>query len=59
MLKNVSELTFVPTNIFFLRILKLVQSFVECKVSLADGNMGVTSALGSDERKEFRLRNLT
>jgi hypothetical protein len=37
MLKNASEVTFVPKNIFFLKILNQVQSFVECKVSLADG----------------------
>ncbi len=38
MLKNASEVTLVPKNIFFLMILNFVQSFVECKVSLADGN---------------------
>jgi hypothetical protein len=32
-----SEVTLVIKNIFFLKILNLVQSFVECKVSLADG----------------------
>jgi hypothetical protein len=37
MLKNASEVTLVPKNIFFLRILNLMQSFVECKVNLADG----------------------
>ncbi len=37
MLKNASEGTSVPKNIFFLKISKFVQSFVECKVSLADG----------------------
>jgi hypothetical protein len=37
LLKNASEVTLVPKNIFFLKILNLVQSFVECKVSLADG----------------------
>jgi hypothetical protein len=37
MLKNDSEVTVVPKNIVFLKILKFVQSFVECKVSLADG----------------------
>ncbi len=39
MLKNVSEVTLVTTNIFFLKILNFVQSFVECKVSLADGTI--------------------
>jgi hypothetical protein len=37
LLKNASEVTLVLKNIFFLKILNLVQSFVECKVSLADG----------------------
>jgi hypothetical protein len=40
MLKNASEVTLVPKNIFFLKIPNLVQSFVEGKVSvvsLADG----------------------
>jgi hypothetical protein len=38
MLKNASEVTLVPKNDFFsLKILNFVQSFVECKVSLADG----------------------
>jgi hypothetical protein len=37
MLKNASEVTLVPKNIFSLKILNFVQSFVECKVSLADG----------------------
>jgi hypothetical protein len=31
----------VPKNIFFLKILNLVQSFVECKVSLADGKRAI------------------
>jgi hypothetical protein len=40
MLKNASEATLVPKNIFFLKILNLVQSFAECKVSLmADGSL--------------------
>jgi hypothetical protein len=34
--KNASEVTLVPRKCF-LKILNLVQSFVECKVSLADG----------------------
>jgi hypothetical protein len=38
MLKNASEVTLVPKNVFFLKSLNLVQSFVECKVSLADGS---------------------
>jgi hypothetical protein len=38
LLKNASEVTLVPKNIFFLKILNFVQSFVECKVSLADGS---------------------
>jgi hypothetical protein len=37
MLKNVSEATLVTKSIFFLKILNFAQSFVECKVSLADG----------------------
>jgi hypothetical protein len=37
MLENVSEVTLVTKNIFFLKILNFVQSFVECEVSLADG----------------------
>jgi hypothetical protein len=38
MLKNASEVTLVPKNIFLLINLELcAQSFVECKVSLADG----------------------
>jgi hypothetical protein len=36
MLKNASEVTLVPNNILFLKFLNFVQSFVECKVSLAD-----------------------
>jgi hypothetical protein len=39
MLKNASEVTVVPKIFFFLKILNFVQSFVECKVSLADGNL--------------------
>jgi hypothetical protein len=37
LLENASEVALVPKNIFFLEILNFVQSFVECKVSLADG----------------------
>jgi hypothetical protein len=39
MLKNTSEVTLAVStkNIIFLKILNLVQSFVECKVSLSDG----------------------
>jgi hypothetical protein len=37
MLKNASDVTLVPKNIFNLKILNFGQSFVECKVSLADG----------------------
>ncbi len=44
MLKNASEVTTVQENIFFLKILNFVQSFVECKVSLADGNLIVGPA---------------
>jgi hypothetical protein len=39
MLKNASKVTFVPKEIFSLKILNFVQSFVECKVSLADGTV--------------------
>ncbi len=37
MLKNASEVTLVLNNIFYLKIFNFVQSFAECKVSLADG----------------------
>ncbi len=37
LLKNASEVTLVPKKFFFLKILNLVRSIVECKVSLADG----------------------
>jgi hypothetical protein len=37
MLTNASEVTLVPNDLFFLKILNFLQSFVECKVSLADG----------------------
>jgi hypothetical protein len=38
MLKNASEVTLVPKKyFFFLKFLNFVQSFVGCKVSLADG----------------------
>jgi hypothetical protein len=37
MLKNVAEATLVTKNILFLKILPFVQSFLEFKVSLADG----------------------
>ncbi len=39
MLKNASEVTLVTKNIFLLKFLTFVLSFVECKVSLADGTM--------------------
>jgi hypothetical protein len=39
MLKNASEVTLVPKIFFFLIILNFVQSFVECKVSLPDGEL--------------------
>jgi hypothetical protein len=43
MLKNASEVTLLPKNIFFLTFLKFVQSFVKCKVSLAaDGKRART-----------------
>jgi hypothetical protein len=38
MLKNASEGILAPKNTFFLKILNFVQSFVDCKVSLADGS---------------------
>jgi hypothetical protein len=47
MLKNVSEVALVTKNIFFLKILNFVQSFGECKVSLADG-MYVKEALSAN-----------
>jgi hypothetical protein len=38
LLKNASGVTLVPKKyFFFLKFLNLVQSFVECTVSLADG----------------------
>jgi hypothetical protein len=37
MLENASGVTLVPKNIFFLKILNFVQSFVGCEVSPADG----------------------
>jgi hypothetical protein len=37
MLKNASEVTLVPKNIFLEKMLDFVQSFVECKVCLPDG----------------------
>jgi hypothetical protein len=46
MLKNVSEVTLVTKNIFFLKILNFVQSFVECKVSLADGIQFIIAGTG-------------
>jgi hypothetical protein len=42
-LRNVSEVTLVPKNIFFLKILNFLQSFVEFKVSLADGSFAYAS----------------
>ncbi len=45
MLKNASEVTLVPKNIFFLKIVNIVESFVECKVSLADGIYVTTCSL--------------
>ncbi len=48
LLKNASEVTLVPENIFSLKILNLVQSFVECKVSLADGTTHKFSPLVVD-----------
>jgi hypothetical protein len=38
-LGNASEVTLVPKNKFFLKILNIVQSFLDCKVSRADGNL--------------------
>jgi hypothetical protein len=49
LLKNASEVILVPKNIFFLKILNLVQSFVECKESLADGTIKVR---GKDEAND-------
>jgi hypothetical protein len=37
MLKNASDAMLVPKIFFFLKILNFVQSFVECKVILAEG----------------------
>jgi hypothetical protein len=37
MLKNASEITLVPKNIYIQKTLNFVQSFVGCKVSLTDG----------------------
>ncbi len=41
MLQNVSEVTLVTKNIFVLKILNSVQSFVECKVSLVDDGISI------------------
>jgi hypothetical protein len=45
MLENASEVILVPKNILFLKIQNFVQSFVECKVSLADGTYALCSQL--------------
>jgi hypothetical protein len=45
MLQNPSEVTLVPKNVFFLKILNFVQIFVECKVSLADGTLTTLMAV--------------
>jgi hypothetical protein len=39
MLKNASEITLLPKKYFFLKIFDFAQSFVECKVGLADGSL--------------------
>jgi hypothetical protein len=41
MLKNASEVTLVPKNFPPLKILNVVQSFIEYKVSVAEVFMGV------------------
>ncbi len=48
MLKNASEVTLGPRIIFFLKILNFVQSFVKCKVSLADGSSWLSLLEDSD-----------
>ncbi len=58
-LKNASEVTLVIKNIFFLKNLNFVRSFVECKVSLADGIFNlvlrlVASRLGSNNHKKLK-----
>jgi hypothetical protein len=50
MLENVSEVTVVTKMFFFfLKILHFVQSFVECKVSLADGRWSCGTPIGIPE----------
>jgi hypothetical protein len=48
MLKHASEVTLVAENIFFLKIFNFVRSFVECKVSLADGKSSFCLLSNSD-----------
>jgi hypothetical protein len=51
MLKNASEVTSsVPKKYFLLKILNFVQSFVECKVSPADG---ICTALNGEMWSSF------
>jgi hypothetical protein len=48
MLVNASDVTLVPKNMFFLKIMNLGQNFVECKVSLADSTTFVSKAADQD-----------
>jgi hypothetical protein len=61
MLKNASEVSLVPKSIFLLKILNFMQSFVECKESLADGiyeymySYSSWQQGGSNSRPELQL----
>jgi hypothetical protein len=50
-LKTSEVTTSVPKNIYFLKILNFVQSFVECKVSLADGKYNTRTVSLCYEKK--------
>jgi hypothetical protein len=52
MLKNASEVTLKPEIIFFQKMLNFVQSFVECKVSLADGTK-------FGQKNQITMRNMS
>jgi hypothetical protein len=49
--KNALEVTLVPNNLSFLKILNFVQSFGEFKVSLADGSLGSSQSESSSWKK--------
>jgi hypothetical protein len=58
MLENASEVTLVQKSIFFLDIFNFVQSFVECKVSLADGTFHFNYPLYAAIHQPFDVRDL-